>query len=497
MRKLALAAVIAAASLLMAGLAGAAAKAPGPAKGPDSALSSVTVDRTAAGPDGIDPVHITITARDASGQPVPNWRAAVSVTGSGNIVVQPGETDRLGVATAELRSTTAGGKLIHATLSKAGATVPLDQAPSVAFLWLQAIRVQVYQQTSLTAGGNCFALDLEENLPASGATYPVAPPTSDAWGASGAQPKGGYVTWVRALGQSSDSPHDWRNLTGLVTWHDDNYLLGITIDPATGRVTTGAGFGEVHLFASLGAMASPQEEVTLGVPSVLLSAVHINPADDEDPGSASFGPDPIYVPVGSSRPAHVTGTFVGLGAGDYCITADTTLSSSTPTVADVDPHGTVTGVAQGSATVTAMKGAISDSITVNVGPPEVLYLNVTPEGPSIVGAGSIQLHAVAHYTDGSTAEVTSSPGTTWSVDPLLDGQDVTVDSAGLVSYDGTGTPGHTDGIRACFQSDFIRADGAQSAGTTCSDASFNVDAPEYQDPVTGHPANFNAVVTIQ
>jgi Bacterial Ig-like domain (group 1) len=465
-------------------------------KGPDPVQSSVTVDRTAAAADGAVTVHITITARDSKGHPVPKWNASVLVAGEdhpngeGNTVVQPGETDKRGVATAQLRSTTSETKTIFVTLAKQGATVALAQHPQVEFVAVQAIRVMAYQ-SQVETGGNCFLLDREENMPAS--------PVGAAWNSSSAQPRGGYTTWLRAFVQSSDAPHDWQDVTGRVSWSVlDQGGTGTTFDSATGRVTTGAGAGTVHFAASLLGLTSPTDDGVLRVADAILTNIRINPADDADATSASFGPDPLYVPSGGTAPAGVTGSFTGAEAGGYCITWDTSLSSNQSNVAAVDANGVVTGVSPGTATLTARKGStLSDTIPVNVGAAEVRYVEVSPFEVSIAVDGTAQLHALAHYTDGSSMNVTTNPATTWVLDPVDNVLQVDDGvSPGLVSNAGAGVAGQSDRIRACFSSDFIRPDGAPGTGKTCSDPSFNEDDAPQELDADGVPVNRNAVVEI-
>lgn len=387
--------------------------APPAAKGPDPVLSTVTVDRTVAAADGNVTVNITITALDSKGHPVPKWSARVIVrsdddpTGEDNTVVQPGETDKRGVATAQLRSTRGDTKDILVSLSQKGTTVALAHQLQVVFVAWQALKVQVYQ-SQVGATGNCFRHE-QGNM--------LVSPVSNAWNSSGVQPKGGYTTWLRALAQDSNAPHDWQEVTGFVSWSVlDSDGTGTTFDAATGRVTTGAGIGAVHLAVSAAGLTSPTGEGTLRVADAMLNNLHINPADDEDANSSSFGPDPIYVAAGNTAPAGVTGVFSGADAGGYCITWDTTLSSNQSTVAGVDANGVVAALSPGTATVTARKGTtISDRIPVNVGNAELQSVDVLPPTPSVTCCvTSVGFTAIGHFTDGTTADLTCDPHTTWS-----------------------------------------------------------------------------------
>ncbi len=77
---------------------------------------------------GAPPVTITVTVRDANGNPVPGQAVVLAATGAGNTLTQPTAfTNALGVATGSLSSTTAGAKVVSATAGGVG----LTQAPTL------------------------------------------------------------------------------------------------------------------------------------------------------------------------------------------------------------------------------------------------------------------------------------------------------------------------------------------------------------------------------
>src|SRR6185369_1980754 len=187
---------------------------------PDPVRTTVTVDRAFAIPD-VDTVHVRITARDAAGRPVEGWRATVIVPEDNQEeshgFFPAGETDSHGVATADIQSPTAGTKHVLVALVW-DRTVNPAEVPQVQFTDLRALRVQVYQ-SQVDTGHNCFVLKASDGLPTAGGASSDPPPTSDAWNASGAQPKGGYTSWIRAVAQLSESPYAWIDVTGQVTWN--------------------------------------------------------------------------------------------------------------------------------------------------------------------------------------------------------------------------------------------------------------------------------------
>src|SRR5207237_555093 len=68
---------------------------------------------------------ITVTARDANGNPIAGATVQLQATGSGNTLTQPtGPTGADGTATGTLRSTAAEAKTISATINGRAATPP-------------------------------------------------------------------------------------------------------------------------------------------------------------------------------------------------------------------------------------------------------------------------------------------------------------------------------------------------------------------------------------
>jgi uncharacterized protein YjdB len=99
------------------------------------------------------------------------------------------------------------------------------------------------------------------------------------------------------------------------------------------------------------------------------------------------------------------------------VTTTATWSSDTQTTATVDAKGTVTGVAAGTATISASFEGVSGStaVTVNVAGPHVLTsIVVTPANPSVVAGTTQQMTATGTFADGTSADVTDNA--IWMVD---------------------------------------------------------------------------------
>src|SRR5206468_10850343 len=85
--------------------------------------SQSMVTTTAPRRAGGGPSTISVTARDALGNPIAGATVVLAATGTGNTLTQPvGPTDGDGVATGTLSSTVAGSKTVSATINTVAVT---------------------------------------------------------------------------------------------------------------------------------------------------------------------------------------------------------------------------------------------------------------------------------------------------------------------------------------------------------------------------------------
>ena len=95
--------------------------------GPVSASQSSVNAAPGAIPAGGGPSTVTVTARDAAGNPIPGASVSLSVSGGGNTVSAPAATNANGVATATFTSTESGDHVIIAKIND----VTIDGTPTV------------------------------------------------------------------------------------------------------------------------------------------------------------------------------------------------------------------------------------------------------------------------------------------------------------------------------------------------------------------------------
>lgn len=177
-------------------------------------------------------------------------------------------------------------------------------------------------------------------------------------------------------------------------------------------------------------------------------------------------PNPASVAKGRTLQMTATGTYSDNTTAD--ITADATWSSSDTTIATVTNDGgvfsstvagQVSGVKEGSATVSAVLGSVTGSAPLTVTSAVLNSIAVTPATRSVAQGVSVQYTAIGTYSDSTTADITKS--VTWASDASAV---ATISNAtgsnGLASTSAVGTARIT----------------AQSAGVTSPAATLTVTA---------------------
>lgn len=142
---------------------------------------------------------------------------------------------------------------------------------------------------------------------------------------------------------------------------------------------------------------------------------------------------------GASLQFRATGFYADSTTQD--LTAEVAWASGAPSIATVSnaagSHGLVSGVNEGTATITATLGNVSSSVTIIVTPPQLISIGVTPIDSSIVHGATQQFIALGTYTDNTTLDVTFQA--TWSGDISIVSISNDPGSRGLATGVGVGT----------------------------------------------------------
>lgn len=196
-----------------------------------------------------------------------------------------------------------------------------------------------------------------------------------------------------------------------IFWNTENPSIATVSDNG---VVTGVSQGQVKIAASAGGMSGISNITVLPAP---VASVSVAP--------------PLDTIV---RPGTVQLTATMFDAQHNALSGRTvTWASNLPNVATVDTSGLVTGVAAGSATITATSEGQSGTSTIVVIPPPVTSITVAPPLNTLIIGDTVTLTAMAKDAAGAT--VPDAPLTWTSSNPSA----ATVSSTGLVTAVGGGT----------------------------------------------------------
>jgi hypothetical protein len=187
------------------------------------------------------------------------------------------------------------------------------------------------------------------------------------------------------------------DITSLVAWNStQSGIATISSSPGTQGLAQAASPGSTSISASLGTVSSSASSLTVSNANLL--SISVTPA-----GAA--------VPLATSQQFVANGSFDDGTQQDISETANWT--SSSPTIARIRSLGVVTGIGLGSTTITANSGAVNGTASATVDASSVSALNIIPAG-KIADLTNYQMRAVAVFKDGSSLDVTHTPGIAWS-----------------------------------------------------------------------------------
>jgi hypothetical protein len=238
----------------------------------------------------------------------------------------------------------------------------------------------------------------------------------------------GTTQGFSAMGNYADGSQ--RDLTSSVHWSTSDSTVA-TVSNASGTfgLATSVAAGSVTVTATLGSISGTGALSVTAATLVSISVAPVNPP----------------IALGNSQQFTATGTYSDGTTKD--ITTNVTWTGSPATVAvasnDTGSQGLVASSGVGSATISAAMDSVSGGTLLTVGPPQLLSIAVTPGDPSISRGTSLQFTARGIYSDGSTANLTSSVA--WS---SSDGTVATISAEGSA----TGVNSGTTTITATFGS---------------------------------------------
>ncbi len=218
-----------------------------------------------------------------------------------------------------------------------------------------------------------------------------------------------------AVGTFSDG--STQNITTAVTWTSSNPdVASIT---AYGQVTAQSP-GTATITAQLGSVSGNGSLVVEASPLISVQVTPTNATVAEQTG-VEF--DAI-------------GTFADGSTENLTNSVSWTSSPiSVATVSDTaGTSGLATGIAPGTATITALFAGLVGTASLTVTNAELTSITITPSDPSVALGGSQQFTATGNFSDGTTEDLTTQVGLTSSNVNVA-----TIDARGLANAAGIGT----------------------------------------------------------
>jgi len=266
---------------------------------------------------------------------------------------------------------------------------------------------------------------------------------------------------LHATGSYSDG--STKDLTSLATWSSSD--LKVATVSAAG-VVTGVATGVVTVAAQSGTF-SGSATVTVSGSNTNLTSIAISPANPS-------------IAINTTQQLTATGNYGDGSSRD--LTALVSWSSSTVANATVSAAGLVTGVAAGSATITATLGSVSNSTSVTISAPTIASISISPNDLTLPIGISQQFIASAVYSDGSVQDLVS--GVTWTSSSTTVG---TIDNTGLAAILAAGSTTITATVGAFSDSTTITVVPAHLTSITIAPATISIAAgTEQQFTATGN-----------
>jgi len=191
-----------------------------------------------------------------------------------------------------------------------------------------------------------------------------------------------------ALGTFDDGS---TQLLTSVTWTSSQPGVA-TVDAATG-VAAAVGAGTINVTATSGSFSGSAQLTVTAATLVSLTVTPVN---------AATAP-------GTTKQFTATGTFSDSSTQDVTVSA--LWSSSNPGAATVSNVGLASGLLNGTTTITAAIGSVSDSTTLTISTAHLVSITVSPSNPRINKGTQIKFTATGQFSDGSTS--TQLSGLTW------------------------------------------------------------------------------------
>ena len=201
----------------------------------------------------------------------------------------------------------------------------------------------------------------------------------------------GTLQQFTATGTYSD--HSSQDITDSVTWSSSDISVASI---AGGGLATALTLGSVTISATSGSVTG---STTVNVQSAVLSSITVRPVNKK---IAPF----------TSQQFQAIGTYTD--GSTHNVAGQVSWTSSNIAVATIGGSGRAKALTQGSTTITATLGSISDSSTLDVSNATIVSISVTPSGRTIAPGTRLTFAATGVFSDHTTQVITRD--CTWASD---------------------------------------------------------------------------------
>lgn len=228
---------------------------------------------------------------------------------------------------------------------------------------------------------------------------------------------------LTATGHYSDG--STANVSEVATWTSSSTGVATVSNLATQKgKTSGAAVGTATISATINGITGSTD---ITITAAVLSSIAVTPSVPS-------------VPLGTTQGLTATGTYTDGSTQDLTSTATWSSSATSKAIVSdvIGTKGVVTPVAFGAAIISATVGGVVGQTTVTILPPTLTSIAITPVNDSVVKGLTKQYMAMGTYSDGSTADISST--VTWgSADSSIASISNTAGSKGLATGAGVGT----------------------------------------------------------
>jgi len=246
-----------------------------------------------------------------------------------------------------------------------------------------------------------------------------------------------------------------RDVTSEATWTTDAPAVAAFVTGASPNRVTGLAPGSALLTATVGSVKGTFD---LTVTSATVTAVAVTPANPT-------------ISTGQNAQFAASGTFSDGTTQD--VTFDAAWASSMPGIAtvgdDVASKGYARALTVGTTTISATFAGVSGTALLTVTEPVLQSISVAPGNPSVLSLSTAALTATAHYSNGTTANITNQ--VTWtSNSPDI----ATIDTSGKATTLRQGAATITATFNGVSGTTNLRVTGGNLTGITISPASLTL-----------------------